>query len=262
MEPTHAVESPWYVRAFDRFYLQLYAHRDDAEARRHAPLLVRLLGVRAGQRVLDAGCGAGRYCRALAARGLRMTGVDLSEPLLAEARERSPSLPGTPAYLRWDLRHLPFQRQFEGALSMFTSFGYFETRAEDVDIMRGVRDALVPGGRLVLDYLNEGFVRDRLVPESVEVRDGIEIRVRRRIDDAAPGGPRVLKEVEARSLETRLVETSYEERVRLYAPAEIDEMLGEGGLVPLGKALGDFDERPASRDAPRYLRVAERPPGR
>ena len=75
-----------------------------------------------------------------------MTGVDLSEPMLEEARARSPNLPGTPLYVRWDARDLPFREQFDGAVSLFTSFGYFDDAEDDRRILRGVARALVPGG--------------------------------------------------------------------------------------------------------------------
>jgi SAM-dependent methyltransferase len=185
--------------------------------------------------------------------------VDLSEELLEEARAASPGLPGAPTYLRWDARRLPFSRQFEGAISMFTSFGYFEDRADDVAILRGVRRALVPGGRFVLDFLNEAQVRAGLRRVSEEERDGVRVRVERRIDDAAPGGPRVYKRVHAESVSTRLVATTYEEQVRLYTPDEVDALLEEAGLAPLGVRLGGFDAAAFGPSSPRLLRVAERP---
>src|SRR5688572_25558206 len=112
MASASALERPWYTTAFDRVWLRLHPQRDDTEARRFAPTLIALLGLRVGERVLDVACGAGRYCRALAARGLKVTGIDLSADLLEEARARSPSLPGMPLYLRWDARALPFRGQF------------------------------------------------------------------------------------------------------------------------------------------------------
>lgn len=45
-------------------------------------------GVRPGARVLDAGCGTGRYSAALAERGFRVTGIDASPEQIAEARKR------------------------------------------------------------------------------------------------------------------------------------------------------------------------------
>src|ERR671939_531460 len=46
------------------------------------PHLLRLLGEVAGQDVLDAGCGEGYLARILAARGARVTGIDLSPRLV------------------------------------------------------------------------------------------------------------------------------------------------------------------------------------
>ena len=47
--------------------------------------LVEALGLRAGQTVLDVGCGPGRHALALARRGFRVTGVDASEEFVALA---------------------------------------------------------------------------------------------------------------------------------------------------------------------------------
>jgi len=52
------------------------------------PLLLDLLGDVGGKAVLDAGCGEGYLARILAARGARVTGIDLSPRLVALARER------------------------------------------------------------------------------------------------------------------------------------------------------------------------------
>ena len=56
-----------------------------------AALLARLPEDMRGMRVLDAGCGPGDMAMALAARGARVTGVDLSGSLLDVARRRMPA---------------------------------------------------------------------------------------------------------------------------------------------------------------------------
>lgn len=55
-----------------------------------------------GLTVLDAGCGSGRYLRALGERGAKTIGVDLSAAMLARARA------STSRIARADLRALPF----------------------------------------------------------------------------------------------------------------------------------------------------------
>ena len=47
------------------------------------------LNVAAGTRVLDVGCGVGRWSRLLAARGAEVLGVDLSPTMIAQARRRA-----------------------------------------------------------------------------------------------------------------------------------------------------------------------------
>ena len=48
--------------------------------------MLEALGDVAGRRVLDVGCGEGRFCRLLAALGADVTGIDLTEPLIEQAR--------------------------------------------------------------------------------------------------------------------------------------------------------------------------------
>jgi len=55
------------------------------------PATDRLLDVRAGDRVLDAACGAGRYARRMAALGARVVAFDYSAEFIARARERTPA---------------------------------------------------------------------------------------------------------------------------------------------------------------------------
>jgi len=247
----------WFAHAFDRAWLDLYPHRNDDEARRNAPVIARLLGLRVGDGVLDVSCGAGRYARALAARGMRVTGVDLSRDLLQEARRRGGDLPGSPDYFRGDARRLPFAGQFRGAISVFTSFGYFEDRADDVAIFTGVRRALVPRGRFLLDFLNESQVRASLVPQETKVHGSTRLSIHRRIADG-PGGPCVFKRVDATNLRGDTPISSFEERVRLYTDAEVVGLLEEAGLRPVGEALGDLQGAPYMPDAPRLVRVAEK----
>ncbi|MCA9315742.1 MAG: class I SAM-dependent methyltransferase [Planctomycetes bacterium] len=252
-------DEPWYARTFDRAWLRLYAHRNDAEARDDAPAVVRHLGVHPGQRVLDVACGAGRYARALSSLGLRVTGVDLSADLLTEARERSPLLPGAPQYVRGDARHLPFSGQFQGAISMFTSFGYFAAREDDVAIFRGVRRALVPGGRFLVDFLHASHVRSTLEPKSSTRQGTLRIDVEREIDEDAPEGPVVRKHLVARDAGSGQLVAEFDERVRLYLPAEVDALLVEADLELVGDRMGHVDGRPLTDDAPRYVRIARRP---
>jgi len=67
--------------------------------------MIDLCGDLEGKRVLDVGCGEGRYCRMLQQHGAITVGIDPTEPLLNKAKERDPG--GT--YLEGSGEHLPFE---------------------------------------------------------------------------------------------------------------------------------------------------------
>lgn len=251
------LDDPWFVQAFDRTWLRLYAHRDDAEAVAAAPAIAKHVGLGIGDRVLDVGCGGGRYSRALADIGMRVTGVDLSEELLNVAREKSPHLPGKPDYFQRDIRKLPFFSQYDAAVSMFTSFGYFDRREDDLAIFKGVHRALLPGGRFLVDFMNAEQVRANLV-ESEKRDDGqMAVTIERRIADG-PFGPCVFKRIQAKDSVSGRDLNSFEERVRLYTADEVEALLTEAGFTLHGERMGDVQGEAFSAESLRFVRVAER----
>lgn len=82
--------------------------------------LRRWLRVPPGTRVLDVGCGVGRWSRLLAARGASVTGIDLSPTMIAEARRRATAEPlrGQCRFLVQDLAALQAGEKFDLVLSV------------------------------------------------------------------------------------------------------------------------------------------------
>jgi SAM-dependent methyltransferase len=112
----------------------------------HEPLyndVLERLPIGAGSRVLDAGCGAGRFCALAIARGARVVGIDAAEPLLVQARTHAPS-----ADLRvCDLEALPFAAEEFDVVTGFNSFQYAGDPAAAVGEARRV---VRSGGHVVI----------------------------------------------------------------------------------------------------------------
>lgn len=148
--PDNPPDNPWDTAA--EAYGQYIARREQTNLAHDALLarLLDLLGDLSGRQVLDAGCGEGFLARVLAAHGARVTGIDLSERLVAMARAKDPH--HTSAYHVADLsRPLPaFAKHFERIGSYLV--------LNDVADHRGFAATLAtmtrPGARVVLAFNN------------------------------------------------------------------------------------------------------------
>lgn len=109
----------------------------------------RLFQPHEGMSVCDAGCGTGNFSLKMAALGATVEGVDLSEPMLAYAREKVAASPYADKvrFHLGDLMHLPFpDNHFDAVLSMAAfEFIHDDSRALD-ECMRVTK----PGGHVLI----------------------------------------------------------------------------------------------------------------
>ncbi len=243
---------PWFQDWFGHEYLALYPHRDRAEARQAVELLHVATGRLSGASVLDMACGAGRHLVELRRIGYRATGLDLSLPLLEAARTTSDGV----ALVRGDMRRLPFRPDgFDVVTSYFTSFGYFEDEADDMQVLHEVRRVLRGGGWFLLDFLNAGQVVANLRERDRRTVSGVDVVQERRLLE----GRRIVEKRIMIGARDGAGPKEFLERVRLYRPDELTEMLREAGLVP-GPRFGGYDRSALSHLSPRCIVLAEASP--
>lgn len=237
----------WFSTAFGPEYLQLYAHRGEDESRAQLDGVIRAAELKAGQSILDLACGTGRYARPLAGLGYRVTGMDYSGTLLAEAKKRGPEL----NWVRGDMRRPPFApARFDRVLSLFTSFGYFEDDAVNAAVLRGMAGLLKPGGRLYLDYLNPATVRES--PWQTETLGELRLSTRKRLEAETR---MVVKDVRVHCGGT--LKTEYCERVKLYDSTWFSRQTAVAGLR-LRRVAGGHDGIPFVEQSPRAVYLFEK----
>ena len=149
----------WFAWDFDHpAYFQIYADKA-VDAATEGPALAALLNLPSGSRVLDLPCGWGRLHPHLRACGLEVTGGDLSALNLRRHAAEQPA-----PLARLDFRALPFRDGCaDGVFCAYTSWGYFETEAENLRQLAEFARVLRPGGALLLDLAGRTFLRRAVV---------------------------------------------------------------------------------------------------
>lgn len=238
----------WWESWFGEEYLELYPHRDLADARRAVSFAIDHLGPDPAP-ILDLCCGSGRHALRLADRGFPPVGLDYSAPLLELAQARNHQL----RLVRGDMRALPFaDGSFRSVVNFFTSFGYFVTEDDNLAVVTEIERSLSPGGSVLCDTFGLRHVLARLVAEERRSSGGREYRIRRWWNAETR---RIEKEIEVRragSTET------FRESVRAYTADELTSMFERVGLW-VASTWGDFDGSPLGPDSPRLIVLARKP---
>ena len=165
----------WYESLFEN-YAQSYDRESFAQGTiGECDFLEKELSFDRSLAILDIGCGTGRHSIELAKRGYTVTGIDLSESMLAKARETAEQLHLDIRFLRHDARQLPFRAEFDVAIMLCEgAFPLMETDEMNYRILENARNALKGrGSKLIFTTLNGLFplfhsVKDFLASQTKE----------------------------------------------------------------------------------------------
>jgi ubiquinone/menaquinone biosynthesis C-methylase UbiE len=145
-----------FVRAYDAFY-------------REAPPQIagdvafyRQLAQRTGGPVLELACGTGRITVPLAESGLDVTGIDVSDGMLAIIRQKAAAHPLT--LIEQDMSTLRLDRRFGCVIVAFRSFQHLMTVELQRQTLAAIHRHLAPGGRAALHLFDPRL--DLLVDEA------------------------------------------------------------------------------------------------
>jgi SAM-dependent methyltransferase len=154
------VENGW-QRSADAWIADMGEHGD--WGRRHVldPIMLPRALAPAPRSALDVGCGEGRFCRMLGARGVSTVGIDPTPALIAAARSRD----ADGRYLRAAAEQLPFAGgRFDLVVSYLSLIDIEDMPCAIAEMTR----VLAPGGTLLIANLtsfntaggDDGWIKD------------------------------------------------------------------------------------------------------
>ncbi len=178
----------WYSDWFNSdFYHILYKDRDAYEAQLFMQNLTSYLKLSKGSTILDLACGKGRHAIYLNSIGYDVTGVDLSENSISQAKKFENE---TLHFKVHDMRKA-FDKKFDAVFNLFTSFGYFEDENDNFLTIKAIKENLNETGVGVIDFMNVNYVKQHLIPEEKKTVEHIDFCIKRQIENEY-----VIKEIE------------------------------------------------------------------
>jgi SAM-dependent methyltransferase len=219
---------------------------------------------RFGQPVLELACGTGRITISLAGKGIDITGLDVSEPMLSLAREKAGARATPIDWILSDCREFRLGKRFRLIFIPINSITHLHRREDLEALLARVREHLHEQGRFIIDLFNPSLDILRRDPhqrypvaeyEDPDGRDRVVITESNIYDAAAQINRitwyyRIGDDEDARVVENNM---------RILYPQELNELLHYNGFAVETK-YGDYDESPFLARSPKQLTVCRLAP--
>jgi 2-polyprenyl-3-methyl-5-hydroxy-6-metoxy-1,4-benzoquinol methylase len=232
----------WFAEWFDTtYYHTLYKNRNDEEAAEFIRNLITILDLEKDSYVLDLACGKGRHSVTLNKLGFEVLGVDLSSNSIQLAQEYTNN---SLHFAVHDMREILLEeKKFKAVFNLFTSFGYFDSIAENQKIIQSVHEMIDEKGYFVIDFMNATKVIEHLVEKENKIVDGITFDLERKYD-----GQHIFKDIR---FEDDGQIFHFTERVQALKEADFIQLL-TANKFDIIRTFGDFslnkfDEKTSDR---------------
>lgn len=218
--------------------------------------------------VLELGCGSGRVTLAIAQAGFRITGLDLSAKMLAQAEEKIAKLPdevrNRVRLVQGNMANFDLHERFRLVIIPFRPFQHLLEVQHQLDCLAQARKHLEPNGRLILDFFQTD-ARRMHDPEFLEERqaaeyfmpDGRKVRLTERVTafhraNQVNDVEMIYRVSHADGREERLLMAF---PFRYFFRYEVEHLLARCGFQ-VDQTFGDFDRSALQDRSPEMIFVA------
>lgn len=156
--------SDWWKTLFNSLYLKTDGDvvEDSDNTIHDVDLLIKALKLKPEHHILDLCCGQGRHTMELYRRGFHnVFGIDRSRYLIRVAKKRAQQLNLSVRFSQGDARKVRLKEStLDCVMVLGNSFGYFESKKEDIDVLDSILHVLKSEGKIVLDIVNGEWMRN------------------------------------------------------------------------------------------------------
>ena len=210
----------WYEKWFNtKYYHILYANRDYEEAKLFINNLASHLKLKKNSKIIDVACGNGRHAVYLNLLGYDVTGIDLSKKNIESASKSSKK---NLQFFVHDMRKLFKQNEYDLAINLFTSFGYFDEDSDNEKALFAIANNVKTEGLVVIDFMNVKKVLMNLIKSELKIINDIEFNITRTIKNN-----KILKSINITDGEEKLV---FKEEVSIITLDKFSDYIKKAGL--------------------------------
>jgi len=213
--------------------------------------IISLLQIKPGAKVLDLCCGVGRHSIALARRGFKVTGVDVTPHYLREARHKAKKAKLNIEFIKDDMRRFYRRNTYDVVINLFGSFGYFENQRDDYRVAKNAYSSLRKNGTFIIELMGkEVLARIFQKRDWYEIDDTIVLEERKTDKD--------WKRIESRWIIVKSRRRKeFTISLRLYSAVELSDLLQSVGFKKTD-IYGNLTGAPYDQVAKRLVVVAHK----
>ncbi len=242
----------WFESWFDSpYYHILYQNRDSIEAELFIDNLYKYFKIEENDHILDLACGAGRHSIYMGLKGNLVTGLDLAENSIVEAKKKALELKldSKVNFIVFDMRKFNLEKKFNYVFNLFTSFGYFKDKNDNLNVVKTISKHQNEDGILLIDFLNSELVKYTGEIIETKILSGIEFHIHKKITRE-----HVVKDI---SFSDKGKNYHFQERVQLFNRNEIESMLEICGY-DIHEHYGNYNLNPYSSNSPRSIIIGKK----
>ncbi len=214
------------------------------------------------KKIIDVACGTGRIAIPLSKSGYTLLGIDNNKDFINQAKKEALNNFTNINFINSDYRDLPDILEFDAAIFIYSSFGYFSDR-ENIKLLRSINTRLRDNGLIILDNLNyywaknkpEGFWKDlttRFEDNFLKLHNFSQIKRLRLITEDDKYEKTTYK---VRYNSGKIQTASFKQR--LFNKQDMDNFLKKSGFKTLN-IFGDFEMSTYTKKSPRIIVIAKK----